>query len=95
MTEVLGKDFNYFKIVTVSGVADFPVNPQVITLFRGPRKMMFRCVSGTNVEYSFNGTTTHGRISANETFNFGSRGEDKIFFKGTGTVDVHIWHIGL
>lgn len=93
MTETLGKDFNYFGIITATG-ANFTVEPQVLTRFRGARRMMFVGVSGTNVEYSFNGATVHGRISANQIFNFDVRGEDKIWFRGTGVVDVHAWHVG-
>lgn len=96
-TEDRGKDFNYFKTVTVTS-GSFPAtgtDPDVLMRFRGPRKIMFRCTSGTNIEYSFNGNTVHGRISANEIFNFGTRSEDKIWFRGTGEVDVHSWHIGV
>lgn len=106
MTETRGKDFNFFA--TVDGYTDgytygsdgyadgyaFPVSPQVLTGFRGARRMMFVGVSGTNVEYSFNGTTVHGRISAGQIFNFGPRDEDKVFVRGIGEIDVHIWHIG-
>jgi len=95
MTETRGRDFEYFKVVTVNGVADFPVKPQATITIKGPIKMMFVCRSGTLVEYSFNGTTVHGRISAGEQFNFGTRGQDKIFVKGTGEIDVHAWHIGV
>lgn len=94
MTETRGKDFNYFKTVTVSGLSDFATDPHVLTTFRGARRMMFVCPSGTNVEYSFNGTTVHGRISADQIFNFDGRNEDKIWFRGTGVVDVHCWHYG-
>jgi len=73
----------------------FPSQPQVITGFRGARRMMFVGVTGTNILYSFNGNTVHGRISAGYFFDFGPRAEDKIFFIGSGSVDVHIWHIGV
>ena len=81
-------------VVEVNDV-DFPEAPQVQIAFRGARRMMFVCPTGTNVEYSFNGTTVHGRISADQIFNFDIRGEDKIFFRGSGTVDVHAWHVGV
>lgn len=93
MTETVGKDFNYFGIITASG-ANFTEDPQVLMRFRGARRIMFVGVSGNNVEYSFNGSTIHGRISANQIFNFDIRGEDKIWFRGTGVVDVHAWHVG-
>jgi hypothetical protein len=102
MTENLGKDFNYFKTVTVV-VTDgydgydgyFGVIPNVVTGFRGARRIMFVGVNGSNIGYSFNGVHLHGRISAGQIFNFGPRAEDKIFFRGNGIVDVHIWHIGI
>lgn len=93
MAETRGKDFNFFATVTSPG-DDFTDEPQVIITFRGAKRMMFVCVSGTNVEYSFNGNTLHGRISANQIFNFDIRGEDKIWLRGTGVVDVHAWHVG-
>lgn len=92
MTETRGKDFNYFGIITAT--AAFTEEPQVLIRFRGARRMMFVGVSGFNVEYSFNGSTVHGRISVNQIFNFDVRGEDKIWFRGTGVVDVHAWHVG-
>lgn len=93
MTETRGKDFNYFLTVVSPGV-DFTEDPQVLMTIRGARRMMFVGIAGSNVEYSFNGTTVHGRISANQIFNFDVRGEDKVWFRGSGTVDVHAWHIG-
>lgn len=92
MTETRGKDFNYF--ITATAESDFTTDPQAYSTFRGARRMMFVGVTGTNVEYSFNGVTVHGRISSGQIFNFGPRAEDKVWFKGTGTVDVHMWHIG-
>lgn len=93
MTETLGKDFNFFQVVAVTA-GSFTVDPDVQIAFRGARRMMFVCPAGTNVEYSFNGTTVHGRISSGQIFNFDIRGEDKIWFQGSGTVDVHAWHVG-
>jgi hypothetical protein len=96
MSENLGKDFNFYQRVSVTS-GSFPTTDgyNVLIKFRGPRRMMFVCTSGTDIEYSFNGNTVHGRISANQIFNFDVRNEDKIWFKGTGTVDVHAWHIGV
>jgi hypothetical protein len=91
MTETVGKDFNFFQ--TVTSTASFAVTPDVTMRFRGPRSMMFIGVSGTSIEYSFNGTTTHGRISSGQILNFGQRNEDKIWFKGSGVIDVHSWRI--
>ena len=94
MTETRGKDFNFFQEISISGVSDFTEDPDVQIAFRGARRMMFVCRSGTDVEYSFNGTTLHGKISSGEQFNFDVRGEDKIWFRGTGDVHVHAWHVG-
>jgi hypothetical protein len=85
------RDFNFFK--TGTSTASFTVASDVLMNFRGPRSMMFVCVSGTNVEYSFDGVTVHGRISTGQIFNFGPRNEDKIWFRGTGVIDVQSWRI--
>ena len=96
-TQNTGKDFNFIKTVTV-GAGSYPLPedtaPDAVINFRGARRIMFVCVTGTNVEYSFNGNTVHGRISAGQIFNFDIRGEDKVWFLGTGEVDVHAWHVG-
>lgn len=81
----------HFTIVSVSGLAAFPATAQVINPIRNPLNLMFVCSSGTNVEYSFDGVTTHGRISANQSFTFLTRNEARVWFKGTGVVDVHAW----
>lgn len=90
----LGTDFNHYQEVTVSGVSDYPDNAQVIIRFRGAQRLIFVCTSGTDVEYSFNGNTTHGVMSdtaPEDIFNFGPRDNKKIWFKGTGTIRVHAW----
>jgi len=96
MAENKGKDFNFYQRVTVTA-GSFPTtdNADAVITLRGPRRMMFVCSSGTDVEYSFNGNTIHGRISANQIFNFDVRNESEIWFRGSGTVDVHAWHIGV
>ena len=91
MTETRGKDFNYFEEVTISGVGSFPTTPDAMSRFRGSRRMMFVCTAGSDIAYSFNGTTVHGKMVADQIFNFGPRNEDKVFFTGTGTVQVHMW----
>lgn len=100
MTENIGKDFNFFKTITINTNDGydgydgyFNISPDIITAFRGARRMMFVGISGL-VGYSFNGVRLHGRISTGQIFNFGPRNEDKIFFRGKGVVDIHIWHIG-
>jgi hypothetical protein len=97
-TQNNGMDFNFFATVVASNPGPFPLAantaPDVLMAFRGPRRIMFVGVAGSNVQYSFNGNNVHGRISAGQIFNFDVRNEDKIWFIGTGTVDVHAWHIG-
>lgn len=95
-----GKDFNFYQEVTVAGVAAFPEEPQILMGMRGPRRMIFVCTDGT-IEYSFNGGadgTLHGRMvlgEPNEKLDFDVRMEDKIYVRGTGTLQVHAWHIGV
>jgi hypothetical protein len=92
-----GTDFNFYQEVVVSGVTEFPDMPQAIMGFRGPRRMMFICPSGT-VEYSFNGNTVHGKAvngEPSERLDFGTRAGDKIWVRGTGTLQIHCWHIGV
>ena len=91
-----GKDFNFYQEVVVAGVAAFTNDPDVLMGMRGPRRMIFVCPAG-DVEYSFNGNTVHGRMVSgepSEKLNFDVRMEDKIWVRGTGTLQVHAWHIG-
>lgn len=95
-----GKDFNFYQEVVVSGVTEFPEEPQVFMKMRGPRRMIFICPAGT-VEYSFNGGsdgTLHGKMVSgepSEKLEFDVRMEDKVYVRGTGTLQVHAWHIGV
>lgn len=91
MTETRGKDFNFYEEIAVTAGA-FATDPDAISLFRGPRSMMLVCTAG-DVEYSFNGTTVHGKISADQIFNFGLRNEDKVFLQGSGTIQIHMWRV--
>jgi len=83
---------SHFKSVTVS--AAFTTTADVIVPIRNPMGFMFVCTSGTNIEYSFDGSTVHGRISANQIFQFQNRNESTMWFRGTGAVDVHVWATG-
>lgn len=85
-------DYNYFATIVSPGIV-FTAESQITTIFKGPRYMMFVGKDGNNIEYSFNGSTVHGRISINQIFNFGLRAGEKIWFRGIGTVDVHIWGV--
>ena len=88
-----GTDFNHYQSVAFTN-ADYEAVPQVLIRFKGPQRLMFICTAGTDIEYSFNGITTHGVMSSSAPqnyFNFGPRDNKKIWFKGTGTVRVHAW----
>ena len=92
-----GKDFNFYQEVVVAGVATFADEPDVLMGFRGARRMIFVCPDGT-VEYSFNGNTVHGKMVSgepSEKLNFDVRMEDKIWVRGTGTIQIHSWQIGV
>ena len=91
-----GKDFNFFLEVAVTN-ADFAESPDVVIGFRGPRRMMIICPSGS-VDYSFDGNNLHGKTVSgepSEKLEFDVRMEDKVWFRGTGTVQFHAWHIGV
>lgn len=96
----LGKDFNYFEKIVVTDTA-FPTVPQGVIRFRGPQHLTFILETGTSVEYSFNGTTVHGDMTAatsSEQLDFLTRPNKKIWFRvpsGSATVRVEAWHIGV
>jgi hypothetical protein len=93
----VGKDFNFFAEISVSGDGYFPVEPQIFIKMRGPRRMTFICPSGS-LYYSFNGNTVHGKMVSgepSEKLEFDARMEDKIWVRGNGTIQVHAWHIGV
>lgn len=90
----IGTDFNHYQEISISGVSAYPDTAQAIIKFKGPQRLMFICTSGTDVEYSFNGNTTHGKMSAaapQNIFEFGPRDNKKIWFKGTGDIRIHAW----
>lgn len=84
---------NYYTEITVSGVGAFPTTAQAFTNIRGGTSLMLVCTSGTDVEYSFNGTTLHGKISSGQTFTFENRNTAKMWVRGTGTIRLHAWAV--
>ncbi len=96
----LGKDFNHFQKLVVSDTS-FPEEPQVVIRFRGPQRLSFILEAGTTIEYSFNGNTLHGDMTAStpsEKLEFITRPNKKIWFRvlsGSSTVRVEAWHIGV
>jgi hypothetical protein len=89
-----GADFNFFHADTVdnAGFTEDPYIPGV----RGPSHSFYiRNTGGQTLEYSFNGNTLHGRITAtqDERF-FPNRSISKIWFRapaGSTTVEVEGW----
>jgi hypothetical protein len=92
--KLFGKDYNFFKILTVTA-GSFPTQPDVIITSPNPMNLIMMCTSSTgNVSYSFNGNTTHGQMNATAPLNyfvFDYRNVDKIWFSGTGTIHVHAY----
>lgn len=87
-----GRDFNFFRKVTVSNgsfVADcdifIPFSTYTVTM---------QLESGGPVEYSFNGNNLHGDMiltEASASLTFENRVISKIWFRGTGLVRVEAW----
>jgi hypothetical protein len=93
----VGKDFNFFAEESFSSVTEYPDEPQMSWGIRGPLKIMFICTSG-ELYYSFNGNTDHGKVAAaepSEKLEFGTRQASMVWWRGTGDVEVHVWHIGV
>lgn len=89
-----GKDFNFFKKLTVN-ITDgyFPSQCQILIPFM-TQTVTFDLESGSSVEYSFNGNTLHGDMTAGEASEnlvFENRVINKIFFRGTGVVRIEAW----
>jgi hypothetical protein len=95
-----GTDFNHFQELSINTV-DYPDdnNPQTVIRFRGPQRIILICTSGS-VYYSFVGQQgrDHGKMTAgepSEKLEFETRAGKKIYWRGTGDVEVHAWHIGV
>ena len=92
--KVLGKDYNFFKILTITA-GSFQQQPDVIITCPNPMNLILICSASTgNVSYSFNGNTTHGQMNSTAPLNyfvFDYRAQDKIWFSGTGTIHVHAY----
>lgn len=98
----LGKDFNYFENIDVTSES-FPTECQAFVQFKGAMRLNFVLVSGGPVEYSFNGNTLHGDMTASTATaerDFGIRKGNKIWFRlasggSAAVVRVEAWHIGV
>lgn len=91
-----GYDFNFFTKHTVANVnynndCDITINMKAPTY-----AVSFQMETGTRIEYSFNGLTTHGDMTLNEAsanLLFNNRVISKIWFRGDGYVRVEAWAI--
>jgi hypothetical protein len=89
-----GRDFNFYDKLTVSTV-NFNTNCDEIITFP-TYSVTFQMESGTRVEYSFNGLTVHGDMTANKpsaSLLFENRTISKIWFRGDGYVRIEAWGI--
>lgn len=89
-----GADFNFFHEDTVAN-ADFTEDPYIPGVRGSSHSFYIRNTGGQDLEYSFNGLTLHGRITAaqDERF-FPNRSISKIWFRapsGSTTVEVEGW----
>lgn len=88
-----GFDFNYFKKLTVSG-GSFAASSDILIPF-STCTVTFQLESGGPVQYSFNGNTIHGDMTAtlpSANLIFENRVISKIWFKGSGVVRIEAWH---
>ncbi len=91
-----GRDFNFFKKVTVSSAT---FQDQCDTIITFPTQTITFLLDGTGVvEYSFNGNTTHGDMDSTKStkdLKFENRRVSKIWFKlisgGPVSVRVEAW----
>lgn len=91
-----GYDFNFFTKHTVAN-ANFNTDCDITINMKAPTyAVSFHLESGSRVEYSFNGLTTHGDMTdgyASENLLFNNRVISKIWFRGDGYVRVEAWAI--
>ena len=96
----LGYDRNFFQKLTVTATS-FGSNsvdgyqPDMVITFPTQTVTFFLESSGP-CQYSFNGTTIHGDMTAGQasaTLTFTDRTISKIWFKGSGVVRVEAWAV--
>lgn len=89
-----GRDFNFYTKRTVSNT-NYTTNCHEVIRFP-TFSVTFHLETGTRVEYSFNGSTTHGDMTsgkASATLTFENRVISKIWFRGDGYVRIEAWGI--
>ena len=92
-----GKDFNFFQQITISS-STFLSNADVVFNFKGEAGLNLFIQSGGPISYSFNGTTTHGKLilaTSRDFLQFDNRRVSRIWFKldsgSPATVMVEAW----
>jgi len=89
-----GIDFNRFFEATVSS-GSFLAEADTNLLIRGPSLHFYITNTGANpVEFSFNGTTLHGRVAASSERLFPFRRVSKVWLRvpsGSTTVEIEAW----
>jgi len=88
-----GADFNFFHEDSVANTA-FDQDPYIPGV-RGSSHSFYIRTSGATLEYSFNGSTLHGRLTAAQAERFfPNRSISKIWFRavgGTAIIEVEGW----
>jgi hypothetical protein len=90
-----GRDFNFFKKITVANTT-FNTDADIIITFP-TQTVTFQLESGGGVQYSFNGNTVHGDLNApsgglifSSNLTFQNRVISKIWFLASGSSVVRI-----
>lgn len=90
-----GVDFNRFITVSVTS-AVFQTNADAQLLIRGPSISFYMKNTGAaDIEYSFNGSTLHGKLPTNTERFFPYRRVSKIWFRAAApsTVEIEAWAV--
>lgn len=95
-----GKDFNFFQRVSVSfsSASAYQTDADIVFNFRGEQSFTLMNEGSSVIEYSYNGTTTHGDMDStkdSKTLRFDNRRVSRIWFRvksgSTSSVRVEAW----
>lgn len=95
---VTGKDYNFYKEVTVTRTGTFVSVEDVLVNVKGTNNLILHNTGSAEVTYSFNGNTIHGKLTATsgtaalKTFN--NRRVSRIWFYcagGSNVVRIEAW----
>jgi hypothetical protein len=98
VANVTGKDYNFYKEVTVTRTGSFAGVEDLIINVKGTDNLILHNTGSAEITYSFNGNTIHGKLTAAggavpvKTFN--NRRVSKIWFycaSGSNVVRVEAW----